>query len=409
VPKDSTTDDLADVHANFRNWMNEQYHRKGKAWKYDPTFSSIAIKRLLRMAYLASLHTDELRFARGNLYVPPDQIPRDNIVLEPAQPLTTPKTITRLLQPLEDESALLIIERDGAIACNGIFYFHDLRAVFERLLPPREWIENRDGILVTVVRPGHIRLRQGLFDCSLEKETIISRREVTTVAPVKQRLHRIHDFLIKHHSGEKVDWSSLFIEDEPTWVEVFITRVLRAASKMAHGGTVVIVPEPHRAPLEVTYRARANAPTEVLDKLHGSWARAWRNTGGPGSADALISFERQRRLLFAQADALGRLTATDGCVVLDDSMRLHGFGGIIDVGRERLESSLPLMDPVMNVPMSEEEESKFFQKFGTRHRSACELCKACPHTIAFVMSQDGDLRIFCSDDSQVSFFDGLSA
>jgi hypothetical protein len=61
APADAATDDLADVHANFRGWMNQQYRRAKKTWRYDPAFSSSGVKRLLRLAYVASLYTDELR------------------------------------------------------------------------------------------------------------------------------------------------------------------------------------------------------------------------------------------------------------------------------------------------------------------------------------------------------------
>jgi hypothetical protein len=409
VPADATTDDLAEVHANFRGWMNQQYQGAGKFWQYDPAFSSSGVKCLLRLAWVASLYTDELRFGHGNLYIPADVPSRDRIVLEAAKPLTSPRTIARLSQTLADGSALLIQEREGEIICDGLFYSHDSRIVSERLMPPREWIEHRDGILVTILGPGHLRLRQGPFDYTLEKDTLVCRRAVTAVPLVTRWLRKTHEFLLRHHPGGQVDWSCLFNDGDATWVEVFLIRVLRAAFNAGHGGTLVVLSEPDAAPVQLTYRARADSPLEGLSKLHGAWARAWSKTVDSGGAEALISFEKRLNVVLSQADALGRLTATDGCVVLDQSMRLRGFGGIINTDRARLESSLPLMDQVANVSMSRQEESEFFQRFGTRHRSAGELCKACPNTIAFVLSQDGDLRVFCSDDKQVFFFDRLSA
>ncbi len=49
------------------------------------------------------------------------------------------------------------------------------------------------------------------------------------------------------------------------------------------------------------------------------------------------------------------------------------------------------------------------KRFGTRHLSAFQLCRAVPDCIVFVVSQDGHLRVFASDAEHVYLFDALAA
>jgi hypothetical protein len=95
--------------------------------------------------------------------------------------------------------------------------------------------------------------------------------------------------------------------------------------------------------------------------------------------------------------AVGHLSALNGCVVLDRRMTVHGFGGIIETGAAR-PSARTYVDSRTNAPLAEE---LLLRRFGHRHRSAFLLCKAVANAIAFVISQDGELPVFSSDDRHV--------
>jgi hypothetical protein len=85
-------------------------------------------------------------------------------------------------------------------------------------------------------------------------------------------------------------------------------------------------------------------------------------------------------------------------------MTVHGFGGTIETG----EANVPprtYADSRTHAPLAEEE---LLDRFGHRHRSAFQLCKAVPNSIAFVISQDGDLPVFSSDDRHVYCDENLS-
>jgi hypothetical protein len=68
-------------------------------------------------------------------------------------------------------------------------------------------------------------------------------------------------------------------------------------------------------------------------------------------------------------------------------------------------SPLTYADSRTSAPLLEEQ---LLPRFGHRHRSAFLLCKAVPNAIAFVISQDGDLPVFSSDDRHVYCDENLS-
>jgi hypothetical protein len=120
--------------------------------------------------------------------------------------------------------------------------------------------------------------------------------------------------------------------------------------------------------------------------------------------DALEHKRQQTHKLCSAGRSIGHLSGTDGCVVLDKSLVISGFGGSIRV------DNAPLSKRCLEIIGKEEreiEESILLLRFGERHKSAHNLCKRVPGTLAFVISQDDDLRLFTSDDTTVYCYDLL--
>jgi hypothetical protein len=99
----------------------------------------------------------------------------------------------------------------------------------------------------------------------------------------------------------------------------------------------------------------------------------------------------KRRDLYVIQNVVAGLSSVDGCVVLDRSLRTHLFGAKIRASKAG--KGLPLIDPDTNADLSSEME-----KLGTRNNSACGFCREHPGAYAFVLSQDSDLRLYCSDE-----------
>ena len=110
--------------------------------------------------------------------------------------------------------------------------------------------------------------------------------------------------------------------------------------------------------------------------------------------------------MFTKAGILAGLSSIDGCVVLDRNLQVLGFGGEIRIDKEQVQNaSRTLTNLKTSQPASEDE----LEQLGTRHRSPYRLAKVHAGAIVFVISQDGELRIFCSDESYVFGFEGLHA
>jgi hypothetical protein len=173
---------------------------------------------------------------------------------------------------------------------------------------------------------------------------------------------------------------------------------------LRHGGAFVVVADPPRAPIEMKYATQPLALGGELARLWLSLARAYHLLGSNDWADALEQTRVQRHQLWSTAASVGHLSALDGCVVLDRQMTVHGFGGTIETGAASA-ARRTYVDSRTLAPLAEEH---LLGRFGHRHRSAYLLCKAVPNTIAFVISQDGDLAVFSSDDQHVYCDENLS-
>ena len=116
----------------------------------------------------------------------------------------------------------------------------------------------------------------------------------------------------------------------------------------------------------------------------------------------LRRYNRFRRQLYATA----ALSVVDGAVVFDSELRLLGFGGEILVDESTAsKSQQTFTDATTDNPLPSQNSSSFG---GTRHRSAYRLCKTVAGSLAFVVSQDGELTVFYSKPGKVFAFGSLA-
>jgi DisA bacterial checkpoint controller nucleotide-binding len=98
--------------------------------------------------------------------------------------------------------------------------------------------------------------------------------------------------------------------------------------------------------------------------------------------------------LFDSARAVAKLSTADGCLVFDRELRLLGFKGEVLV-REDPEC----VELDLNHKDFKQKEVFDINQFGTRHRSAARFCGKVPGAVIFVVSQDGDIRLFVHIDN----------
>lgn len=93
----------------------------------------------------------------------------------------------------------------------------------------------------------------------------------------------------------------------------------------------------------------------------------------------------------------GKLSGTDGALVLTSDLSLLGFGTEI-----RLEKvCVDIKVYKVKQPMNEAHEELDSEQFGMRHRSAIKLCLQCDDIIVFVVSQDGGIRLVWNKEGKV--------
>jgi hypothetical protein len=177
---------------------------------------------------------------------------------------------------------------------------------------------------------------------------------------------------------------------------------------LQHGGAIVVVPHSKPKALRDIHSLIELSESNLGESILGFWKSCIhvKTSTDKGICNhPTREWNIEKTAVRASAEAIGHLTAADGCVVLDSKLRVIGFSGKIQVNEETLDKSGRSLVNGYGAPICEKQ---LFSKYGTRHLSAFRLCKASEGVMVFVFSQDGDLRLFASDEKHVYFFDHLS-
>ena len=405
----ATPSDLTRIITAFRGWVQANSGPGFQPITAQGAVSERGLERLLSLAYQASFHTNEGRPTRARVFVPdvarPARPPRINHRLAPPRRLDEPRALARLAPALvADDAALVVRERDGELACVGVSLLDAQDAGRPLLGMPRGWTGAAGGLQVQIVAPGELRVSEGRAEYVLRANRILVYSWVASVTLVDRWVEELTRELTTRCVAEDNDWNAHALTVPGADVRALWSHVLREAVRLRHGGAFVIVPEPRRAPIQLKYPTKPLALGGELADLWLSIARTHSLLDGPLFAEALEQTRMRRHQLWSTAASVGHLSALDGCVVLDRRMTVHGFGGTIETGAAAA-SDLTYADSRTREPLAEEP---LLARYGHRHRSAYLLCKAVPNALAFVISQDGDLPVFSSDDRHVYCDENLS-
>jgi hypothetical protein len=405
----ATPGDLARIITAFRGWVQANSGPSFQPITKQGAVSEQGLGRLLLLAYQASFYTDEGRSTRARIFVPDEDrqarpLRINHRFTEPKQ-LAEPKLISRLAATLvADDSALVVQETAGELVCVGISLLDTEDAGRPLLGMPRGWTGAAGGLQVQILAPGDLRVSEGRAEYTVRANRILVSSWVASAAQVDQWIEELTRDLTARCLAEDSDWNTRPLTTPGADVRALWSHVLREAVHLRHGGAFVVVPDPGRAPIALKYPTEPLALGGELAELWLSLARAHHLLESNLSAEALEQTRVRRHQLWSTAASVGHLSAHDGCVVLDRRMTVHGFGGTIETGAAQ-SSPRTYVDSRTNVPLAQEQ---LLARFGHRHRSAFQLCQAVPRTIAFVISQDGDLRVFSSDDQHVYCDENLS-
>ncbi len=397
--------ELARVLVDFRQFAASE---GPKGFFLAASLSESAIDNLLSVAFAASLTKDEGRPTRCVLYAPPKEkidvlrplamMLRDPISLE-NEPLSKAVSTLRALAPATSyPDAALLLACDGErVDIVGILDLHQLWKLHNLaggLFPTLRRLV--DGMRITICDPGNLIVEEDLGHFELRSGRILTAGN----GPVPW--HRIW-------SGFATIAQRLLGEEEASQPEArivedvlceFCDRVIGDMVRWGHGGCLMFTQaegvedqmeiSPARRVVFPVGRFAAEFVTALYDQV--------RNDGdhGTGATEKLFGPLEQAIRLTAG------LTRVDGAVVFGPEFDLRAFGV-----RLKRDSSGPTIEACINPITGQPDPDipRLLEQTGERHNSAAGICHKCPGTMAIVVSQDGDVRVFLNHLGKLALYE----
>lgn len=192
-------------------------------------------------------------------------------------------------------------------------------------------------------------------------------------------------------------------------IEVSISRIISTMISESHGGAIILQSSGSDSGLNIKYQLDSGlllnaitARTEAQASLPG--------TGICYDSDSLEVAIYCDKALARSNDFVSALTAVDGATVIDRDLIVSGFGAEIDYD-SNVAKRVPCVAFFPGATRGETQVGfRNLNDFGMRHRSAYGYCKQNPLDMVIVVSQDGGVKIFCTDPetSEVIVFQNVS-
>lgn len=388
------------------------------------------VASLLRMAYLASLKTEEGRFVRGSLTYANPKDPEDPPLMKRADypgftrfekpEVLTVDTLVKLARAIDRWSGSLAIHtrRDEVVAWGVVDQLVGQSVRIHR--ESERGFQNPGCLTVTMDGLGEVSAYHGdMFLGSIRAQVLVTREDDAFRSKMlfDYALDAIlpFSFAITHvlgttHKDKDIPFALMF-----HW-SATVARLCIGLRRLGTGGAFLLTPKPLTAQLRFhhafPYRRLEQALVlSVLDKQYASGLMA---ELAKHRSSGLIPSETSWEALLADTDADDRedemtgavklvtsLAALDGLVLMTPSLAVRGFGVKIASAREvstvydgadftRHGSQARKIDPT---------------HFGTRHGSMLRYCAQDRRALGLVVSQDGHVRFIMSSGRSLVLWD----
>jgi len=343
-------------------------------------FAQHYLEEVAEKAYVASMESEEGRQLQFNIALWAGPHLSHFLFLEP-RPLTSGELVKLAPTVCHSKRALIVSVVNDNLMIGGI-WDHELHMLQDYPPEPNGSYNTRIAhTAVQVLGPGRIRLGDGIRMVELQG---LESREIRTLARVPEFMERITT-LAEANAGHQY------------CLLKHLCNLLQSISDKRHGGTVVWLPDPYPPNLECLAKFKFKAETArtlLTDALFKSCAS--QTTGLDGLHERHVYGMQQTLAL----ELVSGLTEVDGALFLDSELKTIGFGAEIKYAPRR--DPPPVLDVLT-------EEQFDMELFGMRNRSACWLCAEIPGTMAFVVSQDGQVRLYHGKGDSISLHSDLSA
>lgn len=367
--------------------------------------SDAGVSSLVSIIYFTSLMPEEGRYSRYKVVC--ESADKSLFVVTKIDPfpLDGVNRIRRLAPVCaHPDLALLVVERDGSLWCEGIINTSGMGFEYMPGHPGVIGVGRSPALYLEVFGPGHLRGSETIFGSyEIRAGRIRALSAYNSPEPVVNLLRSFQSSIAREvllRLGEEGQKYEMRVRSWRPLLQV-LALILRTAADTRHGGAFIFLPAPQRDPVEyglsILYR------TTSLD-LGGDLVEQWvtclqssQQHGTPDREKTLRLSEVLRTRLLTNTEAVGYFSSVDGCVVMTSDFDVLGFGAKIDAPVGLAEAS-PRRYKHIATGTVYDDKTFMAAIGGTRHQSAARLCQIHAGIVAFILSQDGDLKLLYSDD-----------
>ncbi len=350
---------------------------------------------LLTVVFELSFRKDEGRHPRFTLVVPSKRetslIENASVTFDPPVPLHV-HALRRLASAVPQRPhALLVQSMEEGLMCVGIGRFETAGA----MLPEDQtgMYLRAEGLVVGINGPGDLTVQETRHVHSLAYGRIERRFNGNRTLEVLPEFDALRDRVL---TTAVDDHGDLMKQKVGSAVRDAWMYVLKSCVELEHGGAFALLPtDAHNAPgmpgpwrdqIDIAYPTSA---PHLLEQIAGFVETRW----GKNSQSRIVAV----RTVSDAAYSLARLSATDGFVLLNRHLKVLGFGAKIG-----FDKPLPRSCVEVDETLDRTEARYDIARAGTRHRAAYRLAASVPGALVFVVSQDGELRLFMAMDEEVT-------
>ena len=375
------------------------------------------LQRLLETCYHASLRTSEQRRVQCVVaYASIADIPAGALCLRRPVILTDAELV-RLSPVTQHRQTVICCEQvDGLLRIWGFFDYSHAWVQHSTGDPPAVPIQLADFppdcLTITIEGPGALTISQGRTGLvRLRDGQVVFPQEnlfQTEQNPLGRFFRQLIDDLLKSTQRRDLSASLEMGVGQRTLLNIYTTSILAILDRIRltqHGGSVVISRVPFNEQLaHITYTVsdHAGLASEIIayknldDLLRGP--RTIVSTDAElNRCRVELELHRTSRRLIRGINQISLLAAVDGAVLLDDHLRIRGFG-------VRFPVLLPPGTTVVDVLTGREH---LCDRWGLRHQSVFSICHKCEQAIGLIVSQDGEVKTVKSEGGKLFFWDGI--
>lgn len=395
------------------------------------------VRELLRIAYLASLRTEEARFVRGSLtFADPDAPNLDPPIIRRAKypkfsafgrpvPLTV-ESVVKLSRAVDNWSGSIAVFGTGPTDLTAWGIVDQI--VHQNIVLNREstggpanpgiLTVNMDGIaelsiyhdflFLGAVKQDRVVVQENDALNSKAVQDWIRPRLAESAFQIANALDSILDY--------KMPDDELISRLSAGWGNA-LARIVIGLRRSGTGGAVILSPKPLARSLDIKYKLeyRRLSDSFVLGVLDGTYAaqvrERIRGCGGGVVPQKLVlegslaatDFEDREKEITGAVKVVASLGAVDGVVLMNPMLVVNGFGVKIK-SNSKIESVYDGPDFARNGTAAECIDTS---RYGTRHGSVLRYCRRDADALGLIVSQDGNVRLVMSVESHLTFWDDV--